>query len=638
MNNSLRKYALGALAAGTIAGGAALGLPGAHLAWQPAPFGLRQTPAQLLPATVSSTRPVRVVTTTLDHGRPVSTVRTATDMTTAAALVKQGQTAANALGVQVDHRVYALSAPTGTDPMRGQQWDFSKIHVADAWAKSTGAGVTVAVIDTGVDATHPDLAGQVLTGYDEISGTVGGNTDPNGHGTHVAGTIAALTGNGVGVSAIAPDTRILPIRVLGSDGSGYMSDAANGIVYAADHGAEVINMSLGSEQQDSSVTTAITYARSKGVVVVAAAGNERSSGSPVSYPAADPGVIAVAATDSNDNVASYSNQGSYVDVAAPGSAILSTYPTALASSGYNTLYGTSMASPHVAAVAALLKAYNPELTPDQVEQALESSAVDLGTAGKDSDYGYGRIDAAAALAAVTPATTAPATSAATTAATTSPATTSPTTTTAPTTSAPASTDPTTAPTSADPTSADPTVDPTTDVVTPAVSLNATARLIRYGTTPTVTFTVAADGTAMAGQTAQVCVAVNGAAYQCSAVTTDGNGVVTWAQRATSPFRIRLAVPATDGTAAVTSAAANYQMQAVVTATKASTRSLTVTIGGVDRQTVTVQRLDGTRWVTAKTFKAATRTTVTGLTAKKRYRVVVPNATSYTGATSATVAL
>jgi serine protease len=636
MNKHLRKYALGALAAGTIAGAAALALPGAGSAFRPATFGLDQTPAQLLPATTSDTHPVRVVTTTLDHGRPVSTVHTATDPATAAALVRQGQRTRNALGVQVDHIVHALDVPSGTDPYRGQQWDFSKINVAAAWTKSTGSGVTVAVIDTGVDATHPDLAGQVLTGYDEINGTAGATTDPNGHGTHVAGTIAALTGNGVGVSAIAPDTKILPIRVLGADGSGYMSTAANGIVYAADHGANVINMSLGSEDQDSSVSTAITYARSKGVVVVAAAGNERQSGSPASYPAADAGVIAVAATDSTDTVASYSNQGSYVDVAAPGSSILSTYPTALASSGYATLYGTSMASPHVAAVAALLKAYNPSLTPDQVEQALESSAVDLGAAGRDNDYGYGRIDAAAALAEVTAASSSPTTSQTATPAATDPtidpATTDPT-------SADPSADPTSAdPTSADPTSAEPTGDPTTDPVTPAVTLNATARLIRYGTTPTVTFTVTADGTAMAGQVAQVCVSAGGAAYQCSAVTTDDAGVVTWARRATGPFRIRLVVPATDDTAAVISATANYLMQAVVTGTKASSKSLTVTIGGVDRQTVTVQRLDGTRWVTAKTFKAATRTTVTGLTAKKRYRVVVPNSTTYTGATSAIVLL
>ncbi len=642
MRKQLRRYALGALAVGTIAGGAALALPGAHADWKPVAFGLDRSPAQLLPTTVSTTDPVRVVTTTVKNGRPVATARIATDMTTAEALVTDGQKVKNAVGVQVDHRVHALEAPAGTDPMRAQQWDFTKIHVANAWAKSTGSGVTVAVIDTGVDATHPDLAGHVLTGYDEINQTAAGNTDPNGHGTHVAGTIAALTGNGVGVSAIAPDAKIMPIRVLGADGSGYMSDAANGIVYAADHGADVVNMSLGSEDEDASVTNAIAYARSRGVVVVAAAGNERQKGSPNSYPAADPGVIAVAATDSTDTVASYSNQGSYVDVAAPGSAILSTYPTALNNTGYAVLYGTSMASPHVAAIAALLKAYNPTLTPDQVEQALESSAVDLGPAGKDSDYGYGRVDAAAALAAVSPATTAPTTQPTASA---SPTATDPATS-DPTGSDPAGSDPTSSPASGDPTS-DPTADPTDEPtitpttaapVTPAIRLNATARLIRYGTTPTVTFQVTADGATLAGRTASLCVSVNGAAYQCSAVTTNGAGVVTWAKRATGPFRIRLLVPATDSTTAVTSATATYGMQVAVTAAKAGSKSLTVTIGGVAGQTVAVQRLDGTRWVTAKTVKAATRTTVTGLTAKRSYRVVVPNSTSYTGATSAIVAL
>jgi subtilisin family serine protease len=241
----------------------------------------------------------------------------------------------------------------------------------------------VAVIDTGVDATHPDLAGQVLPEYDVINRTtLATATDPNGHGTHVAGTIAADAGNGIGISGIAPDAKILPIRVLGANGSGYMSDAATGITYAADHGATVINMSLGSASKVTAVTNAIAYARSKGVTVVAAAGNDRQSGSPTSYPGADQGVIAVAATDSNDVVASYSNAGSYVDVAAPGSNILST-----TGGTYQSWNGTSMASPHVAAIAALLEAYNPRLTPDEVEAAIEGSAVDLGPAGKDNDYG-----------------------------------------------------------------------------------------------------------------------------------------------------------------------------------------------------------------------------------------------------------
>jgi len=251
------------------------------------------------------------------------------------------------------------------------------------------------VIDTGVDSTHPDLAGQVLPGADFTTGTEGPAVDPNGHGTHVAGIIAAAAGNGEGIAGVAPDARVLPIRVLGANGSGYLSDVANGIVYAAEHGADVINLSIGATSSIDAMTNAIAYARSQGVVVVAAAGNLRGNGNPVSYPAADPGVLAVAATDAADRVAPYSSAGDYVDVAAPGSAVLSTFP-----GGYRMMSGTSMASPHVAGLAALVRAADRTLTPDQVEQVIESSTVDLGAPGRDNDYGLGRVDATAALAAI----------------------------------------------------------------------------------------------------------------------------------------------------------------------------------------------------------------------------------------------
>jgi type VII secretion-associated serine protease mycosin len=659
LRKHLRRYVLSALAVGTIAGGATFALPGAHPSWQPSTYGLRQTPASLLPATVSAAFPVRVVSTVLDHGRPVATARTATDPVAAAALVRQAQRAKNALGVQVDRPIHALDAPSGSDPLRYRQWDLAKIDAPGAWTRSTGSGAVVAVVDTGVDGSHPDLAGQVLTGYDEIGQAEGGNTDPNGHGTHVAGTIAALTGNDVGVSSIAPDVKILPVRVLRADGGGYMSDAANGVVYAADHGADVVNLSIGASEDDFSMSSAVAYARSRGVVVVAAAGNERQNGNPVSYPAADAGVIAVAATDSADAVASYSNSGAYVDVSAPGSAIVSTYPTAKNGTGYALMSGTSMASPHVAAVAALLRSADPSLTPDQVESALESSATDLGPAGRDDDYGYGRIDAAAALATLAPPAAEPATSPTTdpavtpsddpTASPTDDPTVPPTddATSSPTddpTGSPTD-DPTTSPTdgpttdpTADPT-AEPTAEPTPEPVTPVITPSPRARLVRFGTTPTTTFKVTADDEPMSGAAADLCVSVNHGTFTCTGVSTDDRGIVTWArQRATAPYRIRLAVRATDGPTSAVSATANYQVQAAVAVTKASARSLSVAIGGVGRQTVTVQRLDGTRWVTVKTFKAAARTTVTGLSAKKSYRVVVPTTATFAGVTSATVKL
>ncbi|MGX6607157.1 S8 family serine peptidase [Micromonosporaceae bacterium Da 78-11] len=405
----LRRYVIGAAAVGVLAGGAAYGLPQAEPLWHPVTYGLRATPAQLLPKTISPTDPVRVVATTLDEkGRPVVRVNLATDRDTAADLIAQGQRDEHAIGVSIDAPMHAAGAPTGTDPYRGSQWDLAEMRVAEAWTTSTGAGVTVAVLDTGVDAANPDLAGQVLPGADLVDGEGDARDDSYGHGTHVAGAVAAHTGNGLGISSVAPDAKILPVRILDAHGSGYMSTAATGIVYAADHGADVINMSISSRSPETAVTNAIAYARSKGVVVVAAAGNERGLGSPVSYPGADPGVIAVAATDSNDTVASYSTRGGYVDVAAPGTNILSTYPV---TKGYEFAFmsGTSMAAPHVAAVAALLKSRDRSLTPDQIEQAIVNSSVDLGAPGRDDDFGQGRIDAAAALATLTAPTEAPTT-------------------------------------------------------------------------------------------------------------------------------------------------------------------------------------------------------------------------------------
>ncbi|WP_250033356.1 S8 family serine peptidase [Paractinoplanes maris] len=397
----MKKLSVGAVVLAAVAGGAALTLKFDEPAWRPITHNLSASPAGLLPPVVSQTLPVRVVSTRVGRdGRPVIAARTVTDRNAAEALVAEGQQAPGAVSVELDAPVTVAQV----DPYLPAQWDLARVRVDGAWPRSTGAGVTVAVVDSGVDATHPDLTGQVLPGADFITRTEGPSVDPHGHGTHVAGTIAALTGNGEGVAGMAPQARILPVRVLGPDGSGYMSDVANGIAYAADHGADVINMSISSTWQVSAVSNAVAYARSKGVVVVAAAGNARAQGSPVSYPAADAGVVAVAATTSNDDVAGYSNRGGYVDVAAPGSDILSTFP----GNRYVRMNGTSMAAPHVAAVAALLKGADRALTPDQVEQALTTSAVDLGAPGRDDDFGAGLLDAAAALARIVPPSTAPA--------------------------------------------------------------------------------------------------------------------------------------------------------------------------------------------------------------------------------------
>jgi subtilisin family serine protease len=214
----------------------------------------------------------------------------------------------------------------------------------------------------------------------------GGATDVDGHGTHVAGIIAAGD-NGVGVVGVAPSARILPVRTLDATGSGLSSDIAKGITWAVDHGANVINLSLGSDAESSAVDAAVAYATSHNVDVVAAAGNT-GPGAPAEFPAALPAVIAVAALDEDGTVATYSTRGSYVDVAAPGTSILSTYPP----STWARLSGTSMASPHVAGLVALVIGGRGKVAPSSMLSRIKATATDAGPRGADSAYGAGRIN------------------------------------------------------------------------------------------------------------------------------------------------------------------------------------------------------------------------------------------------------
>jgi subtilisin family serine protease len=288
---------------------------------------------------------------------------------------------------------------TGTpDPLQGQQWALSALSAETVWAAGDATGQVVAVIDTGVDATHPDLAGVVRSGKDYLA-TGDGRTDPNGHGTHVAGIVGAVGGNGIGVAGLAQGAAILPVRVMDANGAGYDGDAARGIVWAADHGATVANLSFGGADPSPVMDSAIAYALGKGVTVVAASGNEGFNGDPVLWPAANPGVIAVGAVDVAGNRPGWSSSGSHLAVAAPGVAILSTVP-----GGYSSWSGTSMAAPYVSAAAALLK-HRSALSPADVRARFMSTATDLGTPGFDSLYGAGRIDPVAAeglLAVVDP--------------------------------------------------------------------------------------------------------------------------------------------------------------------------------------------------------------------------------------------
>lgn len=272
------------------------------------------------------------------------------------------------------------------------QWNLPIIETEKGWGIDRGnQNVIVGVVDTGVDLNHPDLKGHLLTGVNVVSQGKTSPSDDVGHGTHVAGVISALVNNGEGVAGMSWFNPILPVKVLDSSGSGSTYAVAQGVIWAADHGAKVINLSLGNYADAQFLHDAIRYAFNKDVVIIAAAGNDNTERP--SYPAAYPEVLAVAATDANKNKASFSNYGDHIAVSAPGVSIASTYPN----NQYAALSGTSMASPHVAALAALIRSANPELKNTEVLDVLRRSAKDIGPSGKDKYYGYGQIDVVKAL-------------------------------------------------------------------------------------------------------------------------------------------------------------------------------------------------------------------------------------------------
>ena len=266
-------------------------------------------------------------------------------------------------------------------------WGVSRIGADKVWSIGSGTGVKIAIIDTGVQKDHPDLVSNIITGYDFVNNDSDANDD-NGHGTHVAG-IAAATLNQAGVVGVSNTSKILPIKVLNAQGYGYLSDVAKGIYFAADNGARIINLSLGSSTDSLTLRDAVNYASNKGVLIAAAAGND--SGAPCSYPASYSNVICVVATDSRNMLASFSNIGG--ELAAPGVYNYSTY----IGSSYRYLSGTSMATPHVAGASALLFSICPTCTSTQIRELLRDSAVDLGEVGKDILFGYGLVDLTSAV-------------------------------------------------------------------------------------------------------------------------------------------------------------------------------------------------------------------------------------------------
>jgi len=300
---------------------------------------------------------------------------------------------------------YILSASqVPDDEYYSYQWNFPAINVDRAWDVSTGNDVIVAVLDSGVNTTGWDGFGnRVLDGYNAFFQIEFWWEDGNSHGTHVAGTIGQATNNGIGVAGIAYDASILPVKVLNRFGFGSVVSVAWGIMWAADYPADIINMSLGGTQENSqTLKEAVEYAYSQGVTLVAASGNAELE--TVDYPAAYKQVIAVGAVDENGEHASYSNAGKALDVVAPGNGILQEaflewlgFPTFAIGWDYYFGNGTSMACPHVAGVAALMKAAHPEWGPEEIRTALITTAVDIAPAGKDDATGYGLIDAYAAI-------------------------------------------------------------------------------------------------------------------------------------------------------------------------------------------------------------------------------------------------
>ncbi|MGW4162835.1 type VII secretion-associated serine protease mycosin [Streptomyces sp. NPDC004788] len=305
----------------------------------------------------------------------------------------------------------ATTTPAYADTIRARQWGLDALHTSRAWQTTRGAGITVAVLDTGVDGTHPDLAGSVLTGTDLVGfGASRGDRAWARHGTAMAGIIAGHghgPGDQDGVLGVAPKVRILPVRVI-LEGTDKQRDKARktrgtalaeGIRWAADHGADVINMSLGDDSEsahpDAGEDAAVQYALAKGVSVVASAGNGGEKGDHISFPAAYPGVIAVAAVDRYGTHAAFSTSRWYATVSAPGVDIVIADPDRR----YYEGWGTSAAAAFVSGAVALVRSAHPDLTPAQVKNLLVATARSRPKDGRSDEKGYGTVDPAAAIEA-----------------------------------------------------------------------------------------------------------------------------------------------------------------------------------------------------------------------------------------------
>ncbi|MEX2457941.1 MAG: S8 family serine peptidase [Actinomycetota bacterium] len=295
--------------------------------------------------------------------------------------------------VQLNYLRWAAATPNDPGLALGDQEYLKRIRSLAAWNRNKGTSLkTIAILDTGIDTDHPDLASRIKPGYNAITGGTDVEDD-NAHGTFVAGIAAAISNNGRGIASAAWAAGILPVKVLDSEGVGTDADVAEGITWAADHGAEVINMSFGGPGESQILKDAVDYAKTKDVVLVASAGNE--GWSVPSYPAAHDSVLAVTATDNSSTFAFFSNHGWWVDIAAPGVNIVSTFMGDVELYGIGS--GTSFAAPLVAGVAFLVRNEYPTWNRTQVYNRVKNQARDHGPRGIDPSFGKGRLDSFAAL-------------------------------------------------------------------------------------------------------------------------------------------------------------------------------------------------------------------------------------------------
>jgi subtilisin family serine protease len=284
-----------------------------------------------------------------------------------------------------------LPAP---EPFMASQWNLAMVGLPEAWRTTQGLGVTVAVVDSGVDGSHPDLVGRVMPTVDLTPGPAVPSSAMV-HGTRVASLVAGNL-NGIGMAGVAPQANILPVEALDVSGVGDSATVARAIIAAADRGARVINLSLGGPDRDPVLDSACAYAFARGAVLVAAGGNSYQDGNAVQYPAASPNVVAVASVNASGAPSVFSNTGRHIALAAPGERVLAAYP----GGGYNRESGTSFAAPHVSGAMALVAAANPSLSAPQIVSVTQLTAQDdVSGNGRDQQYGHGIVRADRAVAA-----------------------------------------------------------------------------------------------------------------------------------------------------------------------------------------------------------------------------------------------